>query len=323
MLTGVPALIIAAATAALPFTPPAGWVQLPSSAFSTQVSDVWKGPQLAGGKHATFSVVTMPFPGSMSALSNVSKRGKHGPVQVLSNIPATVCGTQGRTIVMRTGSGAAATTMQQELFSKNGRGYMLMYTRPVGSAADSRITTLMKQFCPSQDGSVPSMSPPKGWNLDLSRLAMDSMGVWMGTHPGEMMMLFRTTQSIPISKLAGDLNILSKSPASKKYISLVSQRQTQLCGNPAILVTTHMNVPAFPMVMEQVVTQAKGMTYLLNYMHPSSVKNDKAAQASLQTLCASGSPQPAPSATQAPLPSSPPSASPNPSPSPSPTATPL
>lgn len=318
MLTGVPALIIAAATAALPFTPPAGWVQMPSSAFNTQISDVWKGPQLAGGKHATFSIVTVPFVGSVSALAGMAKNGKHtGPVQIVSNTPVTVCGVAGRTIVARMGSGAKSTTMQQEVLSKNARGYMLIYTRPSSAAADTRIAALMKQFCPAQDGGIPSLTPPNGWHVDVSRLSMQSMGMWMGTHPGEVMMLMKTTQPLPLSKLAGDLHAGASSAEAKKYVTLVSQRQTQLCGNPAIDVTMQMKVPSFPMVMQQVVTQAKGTTYLLNYMHPASVASDPAAQASLQTLCASGSPQPAPSSTPSPLPSSLPSASP------SPTATPL
>jgi hypothetical protein len=319
MLTGVQALVIAAATASLPFTPPQGWVQMPSAAVSTQATNAWKGPVLTGGKRASFSTITMPFPGSVDALAAAMKAHRHtGPVTVISDAPVKVCGVSGRMLTLKFGTGTTAQTIQQELLAKNGRGYMLIYMRPTSTAVDPHIVSVMKQFCPSGTASIRQLTPPKGWTAGGEDMHM--IGMWMGTKPGEMIMLMRGSALQPLSKVAGQMQTGMSSPDARKYMKLVGERQFQLCGNPAMQVSLQMNMPSFPMAMEQVLTQADGVTYILGYMHPASVAADPAAQSALQTLCATGAPRPISSATPEPLPSS--SALPQtPSPSPTPAAT--
>lgn len=318
MLSGVSALVLAVATAALPFTAPPGWVQLPASAVHTEVGNVWQSPPLKSGKHATFSTLTMPFPGSVDALSTVLKAHRHaGPVQVVTNVPVTLCGVSGRAITLKTGSGANAVVIQQELIAKDGRGYMAVYGRPATAPADPHVLAVMKQLCPGAGGTIPKLTPPHGWTAN-ENVSMQMIGMWMGTHPGEMMMLMRTDAAVPLAKIAGELHGNMNTGASK-YLQVVSQKTLRLCGNPALDVAMQLNIPNFPMAMEQIATQAGGKTYMLSYLHPTSVAADPAAQASLQSLCASGAPQPNPSASPAPLPSS----SPMPSSTPSATATPV
>jgi hypothetical protein len=305
----------------LPFTPPQGWVEMPRAAVSTQVANSWQSPVLPGGKHATFSTITMPFPGSVDALSTAMKSHQHsGPVQVISNTPVRVCGVPGRMIALKTGTGAHAMLIQQELLAKNGRGYMAVYIRPAGTAADAGIATAMKQFCPSGNADLPQLKAPPRWTVQAEK-DMHMLGMWMGTHPGEMMMLMRSTDMQPLSSYVNEFQTGMKSPEASKYVKTLTTRRMQLCGAPALSVAMDLNVPSFPMHMEGVVTQSKGVTYMLTYTRPASEAADPAVQTSLQSLCASGLPQPSPSATPAPLPSS--SPLPSLSPSPAPTVTPI
>lgn len=309
MGTGVHAVVLAAASAALPFTPPAGFVQLPATAVNVQVTNVWSSPPKAGKPASAFSTMTVPFAAFGAAVSSAMKpHTQHGPVRVLSNVPVHVCGVSARLVTMQTGTGAAAQTIQQEMLEKNGHGYMLVYTRPSGAPADKHIGATMTAFCPTAQNAIPSLTPPPGW---IVRPTMQTLGMWMGTQPGEIMTLMRVSQEIPLAKLAANLQFPGKAAGTmKKFMQIVSEKNSQLCGNPAAFVTIKFKMPEFPMTMEQVVTQAHGVSYLLNYMHPASVTPSPATEESLHSLCA------APSTTPATAPTVAPSASPTPTPGP-------
>jgi hypothetical protein len=313
MIPGVHALVLAAATAALPFTPPAGWAQLPQSAVSVRAS-TWTGPKTAHATPANFSVVVFPFPGTLDLL--VSKPPADvtgsGLLKQVSSVPVKLCGVPGRIVTTRTTANGASSLVQREVTVKGGYAYMLAYTRSSNTAADPRIPAVMRAFCPSGTAQLPQPAMPAGWAKSGSDLQMT--GMWMGTRPGEVMMLMRGTQAPSLDQLFTNAKEQSvKAPSGKNVVTINPSKSVTMCGYPGMLVDMNVNIQPMPMAIHMALTQGNGLSYVLMYTQMGGNAPDPAAVAALQTLCVNGA-STAPSAS--------PSASASPSPTPSPSSTP-
>lgn len=300
MLTGVQTLVLAVA-ATLPFTPPAGWVQLPQSAVGVRVSNVWQGPKTASGAKSTFSAVAFPFPATLDVLassqSNAAAASK--VLKPISTSALTLCGTPARSVVTRVSAGAASGIMQRIVTVKNGYAYMLMYSRPGGTSADPAVLQAMRGFCPSGTASMPPITMPAGWTKSSGDLQMT--GMWMGTRPGEMMMLMRGTQMGSLTQLfSAAKSGAVQGKSAKDPVHITTEKTVSMCGNPGMLVGMSVDAGPMPVTIHSALTQADGTAYVLTYTELGKTPADPAAMTALQSLCAAGaspSPSPAPSAT--------------------------
>lgn len=319
MMAGVPSVLLAAATAALPFTPPAGWVQLPQSAVGAHVS-MWTGPKHVHGGPLAFTAIAFPFPGSVDTLAQITRKRNSaklasGSLTQLSNVPVNLCGTKGRMVTNRVRGAGVTTIVQQEVAVKNGYAYMLLYTRPVASAADRGVTHAMRAFCPSGVDSVSRIGLPGGWAKSAGDLEM--AGTWMGPRPGEMLILMRGSQMASLDQVFASAQKQSTTMSSKTGVNVTQHKAVSMCGYPGMRVDMNVTAATMPISVHTAVTQGNGTAYVLTYTDIGSTNTDPTALAALQTLCVSGG-LPLPSTS--PLPS--PSASASAAPSPSPSATP-
>lgn len=307
MLTGVTTLILAAATAALPFTPPPGWVQLPPSAVSAH-ANAWQGPKPAHGESPTLSAVVFPFPGTLDMMTTsahaLSKNLKTTPrvLTQLSSAAIKLCGTPARFITNRVHAAGTTSFVEQEVAVKNGYAYMLIYTRPSGATADTGVVHAMRAFCPSGTSSAPVLALPSAWSKSAGDMQL--AGMWMGTRPGEMMMLMSGSPMSSLDRLLSSSAKYSMKDKSLKNPVKVTQRESvSLCGYPGMLVDMAVAGP-MPMSMRMSLTQGSGKAYVLMYTEFGSSPPDPAAVSALQTLCVTGaSPEPsAPSASPSPTP---------------------
>jgi hypothetical protein len=270
---GVQALIVAAASAAaLPFTPPAGWTELPSRATQIRVRS-WQGPSLKNGLRQQFTESIMPLPLPASTQSH----------------RLSVC----RTKVTSASStiNVNGMTITNESAATNGYTYMLTYARPTISRANKQITTLLRNFCPPPSGELANLGMPSGWTQNPE---LNTMGVWMGNAPMQMMHLAMGPQSGSVAALvASESAPLKLAPDARVN---VSTKTGTLCGWPSAFITIAANSPMFPIVIEGEMTQGNGVAYYLTYIHPASATPDPAAVASLHSLCA-GSVPPSPTPT--------------------------
>lgn len=273
-------LTLAAVTTALPFTPPPGWSPVPSQRVRAQINEGWQSAPLSNGKRATFATAIFPWAGSLQMLSS---RGK----------PITVCGDPARLLVYHTGSGKNESIARQVIVAKGGYASTLLYTRPVGTSADPNIVQMMGTFCPTGAAYLPVMQMPKGWTKNSAPFAVESLGMWVGKQPGQVMTLGRTSANVPLERLADQLRASVTSSSVKQYLKSFSQQPATLCGHPGLIVTMNVGIPTLPMVIEQAVTQSDGVSYVLGYVRPAGGAGDNAAEASLRSLCATtASPQP-------------------------------
>ena len=295
MISGVTTVILAAATAALPFTPPAGWVQLPQTAVGVHVSNVWKGAKLPHGGQPSFSAVAFPFPGTVDLLGSSSSKAARRTqfVTVVSTASLDLCGVPARMVVERVHAAGVNSVLEQEVAVKNGYGYMLMYTRPSGAPPDARVTQVMHEFCPSGTGTIAALQLPSGWTKSAADL--QTVGVWMGTRPGQIMMLMRGSQMSSLDEVFN--SVQSQSTTSKSGKSLVKvtlHKVVTMCGFPGLRADMSITAGPAPAAMHMAVTQGDGASYVLTYMQMGTASTDPAAIAALQTLCAAS---PAPAAT--------------------------
>lgn len=302
MSTGVYAVVLAAATA-LPFAPPTGWVQLPQSVVGVHVNNVWQGPKLAHGARERFGTMVFPFPGTADMLAARGTKAAAGAkvLKTISNSPVNLCGTPARMVTARVQSGGSANILQQEVAVKNGYAYMVFYTRPESAPANSQIGALMAGFCPSGTQTVPEYAMPSGWNKQAE---MQMVGAWLGTHPGEMMTLMRSTQMSSLDQVFTSAQNQSPTGKDKKSPVQITMRKPQtMCGYPGMLVDTQMAAGPMPLSMHMALTQGNGDAYVLMYMQMGSATTDPAAVNALNTLCVTGaSPSPAPTAAPTPTP---------------------
>ncbi|HEV3154008.1 MAG TPA: hypothetical protein VGZ02_09415 [Candidatus Baltobacteraceae bacterium] len=300
----------------LPFTPPAAWTQLPLSATSAQVKNVWQR-NLAGGKHASFGEIIAPLPINPSSTATSIKNAlKNGSVSsTVSAKSISLCGVPAQLITVTTASGSERTTLEQQVVTKGGYTYMLTYTRPTGTPADPAIVRIMHTFCPGEPKTLAALPVPASWK-SVAGSGFESMGTWLGTAPMQTMVLLKGPQMPSLSDTLNSMEPKNQNAQSAKLVQIVSRQETALCGRPAMFITMRVNVPSLPMEMQEVITQANGTSYALLYSRPLSEPPDAAAVASLHTLCAMGVPAP-PAAS----PSAMPSSSPAPLPSPAPMAT--
>lgn len=299
MMAGVMTLVLAAATAVLPFTPPPAWVQLPQSAVGVHVSNVWKGPKSAHGEASSFSAVAFPFPGTVDLLaSGGSRAARHtNLMRLVSKTSLQLCGVPARMLVERVQAAGVSSVLEQEVAVKNGYGYMLMYTRPSGAPADARVTQAMHEFCPSGTGTIAALQLPSGWTKSAADL--QTVGVWMGTQPGQIMMLMRGSQMSSLDQVFNSVQHESTTAKSGKSIVKVTlHKAVTMCGLPGLLADMSITAGPAPAAMHVAITQGDGASYVLTYMQMGTSPADPAAMAALQTLCAAGaSPVPSPSAS--------------------------
>ncbi len=290
MISGVQAVVLAV-VAALPFTPPAGWVQLPQSAVAGQVTNVWKGPALSGGGRATFSAVAFPFPGTVemltSPMSTLHGSADTGAAKTISNTAIKLCGSPARMVNVRIGSGSKGAMLEQEVAVKNGHAYMLVYTRPLQHAADPAIASVMHAFCPSGTASVQTLSPPHGWTKTSD--AMQIEGMWMGTQPGQILLLMRGSPAGSLESLLGSAQQQTmKNTRRKMPLKIVQQKRMTMCGYQGLISELRITAGPMPVTVHLAVTQGSGNAYALVYTQLGTAAADKNAVASLQTLCATG-----------------------------------
>jgi len=273
-------LTLSAVTTALPFTLPPGWSPVPSQRVRAQMNEGWQSPPLANGKRAVFATAIFPWAGSLQMLSS---RGE----------PMTVCGDPARLLVYHTGTGKGASIARQVIVAKGGYASTLLYTRPAGTSTDPNIVRMMGTFCPTGTAYLPVMQMPNGWTKNSMPFAVESLGMWVGRQPGEVMTLGRTSANVPLERLADQLRASVTSSSSKQYLKSFTQQPTTLCGHPGLIVTMNVGIPTLPMVIEQAVTQSDGVSYVLGYVRPAGGAGDDAAEASLRSLCATtASPRP-------------------------------
>jgi|GEM_PF-4790779 len=316
MIAGVRASILAA-VAALPFTLPAGWFQLPQYLTSAGVANVWHTGN--GKTQQTFTAVSFPFVGSLQMLA-ASGMKAGSLVKIVSITPVSLCGTSGRLVISRLRSRDTAGMLEQIVTVKNSHAYLLMYLRPMTAPADPRIVQVMRGFCPSGTGEVAQLSPPRGWTASGEQLRV--VGVWMGPHLGQVLTLMRGTPTASLDKLLGSaahqLNKIGNTPLH--YTS----RNVTMCGYPGVIADMRTNVQKMPMQMYVAVTQGAGAAYVLMYAQMDNAPTDAGAMSALRTLCAAPTPGAPPTATPSGVPSVSPSASHSAAPSgtPSPAAKP-
>lgn len=310
MITGVYAIILGAATAMLPFTPPAGWVQLPQGAVGARVNNIWQGPKPAHGSPETFNAVAFPFPGTVDMLASAHPPAGSPAVAIktVSASPLKLCGTPARLSTVRVRAGGVNGILLQEVAVKGGYGYMLMYTRPANAPINGEIGHIMRTFCPSGTADIPTLAMPAGWKKMGGDLQM--VGAWMGQRPGEMMMLMRGTQAASLDKLFASA---AKDAIAKKSVKALTltRKNALMCGYPGMLVNVQLHVPSMPMAMQMAMTQGGGTAYVLMYTHMGTAPSDPAATAALDSLCVTGA-SPAPSASPAPTATPSPAATPTP-----------
>jgi hypothetical protein len=302
MLTGVHAILLAAVTA-LPFTPPAGWVQLPQSAIGVRVNNVWKGPKQQGAVQPTFDVVAFAFPMSFEALlSGTKSAAGTNQVKMLSNTPLKLCGVPARMIVERLHAGGVTSILQEELTLKDGYAYILMYMRPSENAADARVTHAMRAFCPSGTAAAQALTMPAGWTK--SNAEMQMAGMWLGRQPGQMIMLMRGSQMGSVDqvfKASEQESIMRKS--GKNVVSVTLHKQVNLCGFAGMLADVKITGGPVPMSGHVAVTQGSGVSYVLMYVNAGTSPVDPAAIAAVNSLCATGATMPTASPAPSPSPS--------------------
>lgn len=315
MLAGVTATILAAATAALPFAPPSGWVQLPQSAVGVRAA-TWTGPAKNGAKQS-FSAMVMPFPGSVDVLASKPPKSvaSSGVLTQISNVPVNLCGTKGRLTTSRSNLNGTNSIIEREIAGKGGYAYMLVYARSAKAAADPSVTQLLRGFCPSGTADIPKPALPSGW---VAGSDLQMAGMWMGTRPGQMMILMQGSQAPSLNQLFSSATKQTvKAPAGKDVVTISPRQPMTMCGYPGMLVDMNVNIPPMPMSMHMALTQGDGKSYVLMYTDPSSDRADPAALTALKSLCATGAAA-APSPTVSPSASASPSASVSPGPSPTP-----
>jgi hypothetical protein len=302
MMTGVLAAVLAAVTA-LPFTPPAGWVQLPQSMTNARVTNVWHGPKVARGSAQSFSAAVFPFPGTAQMLASGGAKAANSTslIKTISNTGVTLCGTPARMVTSRVSAGSASAILEQEIAVKSGYAYMLVYTRPNGTAESAQIRSVMRAFCPSGTGSMPAMQLPAGWTKSNTELQV--AGVWMGTQAGQVLTLMRGTQMGSLDELmsAARLQSISEKQGNMS-LKITAQNPVTMCGYPGRLVDMQVNTPMMPMQMHLALTQGNGSSYVLMYMQMGTAPTDAAAITALHSLCATGA-SPSPSASPSPEPS--------------------
>lgn len=318
-MTGVLKAIILAAATVLPFTPPSGWTALPQSVIAARVSAVWHGPKTAQGTQ-TFTAMMMPFPGTIDMLAGFGL-GTKSPVKRISSVSTKLCGTPARFVTLQVKS-APKNLIQQEVAVKNGRAYMLMYTRPAGVPADPRILHVMHAFCPSGTSEMQAMQIPSGWTKTDAQMKV--IGAWLGTQPGEVVTLMQGAQTPSLEKaLSTAAGHTVKDKHGKVIVNITGQRSVSMCGYPGILADIHVTAGPMPVTTHFAATQGLGRSYVLMYMQMGTASPDPAAMAALKGLCVTGAAPAAsasPSAIPLPVATAAPTASA--SPSPSPTSTP-
>lgn len=300
MFTGVQAVVLAAAATALPFAPPAGWVELPQSAVGVHVTNVWNGPKAVHGTPASFSTVTFPFPGTAEMLAGGGGKAlaKAKSIKTLSNTAVNLCGTHAHLVTRRVEAGGTSGILQQEIAVKGGFAYLLMYTRPATAPADPRIGAVMRTFCPSGTPKIATLKMPEGWTATGGDMQM--LGMWMGTQPGQMMMLMRGTQMSSLDQLLTDARKKAlKSKSVQSLVKVTMHKAVTMCGHPGMLVDMHLDAAPMKMAMHMALTQGNGASYVLSYMQVGSAPADPAALAALNTLCLTGA-SPAPDTSPSP-----------------------
>lgn len=249
--------------AALPFTVPAGWTQLPSGATRTTAS-VWEGPKAS---RQSFAVLSMPLP---------------IPLKRAGSRQIKVCGLSAQVTSTTAGSGANRMTVQTETLMRGGYTDMLIYSRPVSAKPNARVGAELKNFCPAAGGKLPAMAPPAGWTV---KPTFQLIGIWMGPSPMQTLILSKGP-AMPSLKSA----LLEGSPKKTQKFGggsiATSTHGGKLCGMPALFLSMRSKNSSFPLAIDGVATQSINVSYVLMYTHPTSVAASAAALESLQTLCA-------------------------------------
>lgn len=264
----------------LPFTPPAGWTELPARAMATQITNTWQRAASRGMPPSTFTEMVAPF--AFPASASAGQR-------------ASFCGFPGRVVMNTRTTPAGRTVTIMASVTRNGYNYFMVYVRPAQLPADQAIMSVVHGFCPPTNGHIATLDAPHGWQASGS---ITSLGAWMGNGPMQMMNLSSGPHMVNLADVARDTGA-----NGSQAISLTSKPGT-LCGLPAFFVTLAPNVPAMPVTIEQAITQNESASYMLTYMHPANAPADPAAEASLRSLCAKPVAAPTPlSATPSPAPS--------------------
>jgi len=238
-----------------------------------------------------------------------------GVVKTLSAAKLQLCGTPAYMMTRKVNAGHASAILQQEIAVKSGYAYILLYTRPAATGANTQISAMMRAFCPSGSETIPAMKLPAGWTKSSTELEV--VGAWMGTRPGQIITLMRGSQMSSLDKLLSTARLRSGNGGSgKSLFKITSQRTVSMCGYPGMTVDMSVNATQVPTDMHFALTQGNGASYVLMYMQMGTAPTDPAAMASLRTLCVTRT---SPAATASPMPT--PSPTPTPTPTPTPSTT--
>ncbi len=200
-----------------------------------------------------------------------------------------LCGLPASRISMHATIAGKTSTIETEQGSRDGYTYMLVYSRPEDSPADSAIENVMSGFCPGKNGQIAALPIPPNWKSSPAN-GFEQRGVWLGLQPMQMMVLMEGPKTASLQQALAAAKPPGQVTVAHSVLSISEQKRGSLCGRPALFVTMHMNVPSMPLDMHIAATQGTAGLYMLMYMHPSSEKADSSAMKSQQTLCAQSTP---------------------------------
>ena len=218
-------------------------------------------------------------------------------VMLFKNMPkapvsSKVCGQDASTVSGGGAFGKQQLAMTQQFMISNGVLYTLSYTRTPNLPDDKAAQTWMHSFCPGGLAALDAVAAPVGWRSKAPLTSpTQRLGTWRSASASIVMLV-----EAPIAEsleTTGNRAYQFFGGSDSSVLTISSKRETTLCGNEALFLAGSLDLTFMRANMVMALTQNQQHRYIALYAHPSTEADDPAALASLQTLCADGTPLPA------------------------------
>jgi hypothetical protein len=166
------------------------------------------------------------------------------------------------------------------------------------------VAALALSLCcvvPATAANAPVFTPPSGWNaisgdeimsglqsmwqapLPFTRDQFQMVGMWTGAEPMQMLTLSQGRAVASPDAIAQSFPARDVSQGQIEYH--VATQGYNFCGFPGTLVNVRFGgLMGFTMAYDLAVTQDRGVSYMLSYIHMAG-QADPAAEQSLRSLC--------------------------------------
>lgn len=176
-----------------------------------------------------------------------------------------------------------------------------MKRSPIRLAMLAVVALALARAVPAHAAAAQVFTPPRGWNaisgdalmsglrsvlqapLPFTADRFEMLGMWAGAEPMQMLTLTRGKAVASPESVAESFPSRDASQGQVRYH--VATQPYSFCGSPGTLVSVEFGgFMGFTMAYDLAVTQARGVSYMLSYIHMAGA-SDPAAERSLRSLC--------------------------------------